>query len=134
MLYTQEQVEELNYNQCKAAIKVIHKMYNLDRSLSDPEHFARVWPEIDQITNTILWLEDRIKTFEDPRITSVSIEPLPPKEPKPRAEKSGRPARKFRIGDTIYNTLQEAAKITGIKPATLKAYVSRKPDRYEYIN
>jgi hypothetical protein len=136
MLYTQEQVEELNYNQCKAALKVIAKMYNLEKSFSDKEHFNKVWPQMDEIVNTILWLEDRIKQFEDPRIPSMDPQGPVVKEPEPKPEpkKTGRPARKFKVLDTVYENIHEAAKATGIKLQTLKTYVSRKPDRYSYID
>jgi uncharacterized HAD superfamily protein len=35
--------------------------------------------------------------------------------------------------DVIYPNVYEAAKKTGIKVQTLKTYVSRKPDKYAYI-
>lgn len=132
MFYTKEQIEEFNYNQCKAALRVITKMYNLDKPLH--EHFKEVWPIMDDITNTILYLEDRIRQFEDPRISTMSTEETEIKPVPVVKVRTGRSACKYRINDKVYENIHDAAKQTGIKLQTLKTYVSRHPDRYGYID
>ena len=57
MFLTLEQVDELNAEQCEAHIKKLSKKYNLNKPLS--ECWEEVWPVLDEITNTILYLEDR---------------------------------------------------------------------------
>jgi hypothetical protein len=69
---SKEQVEELNYKQCVQQMKLITKTYNLEKPLT--ECWTEVWPVLDELTNTILYLEDRITKFEDPRIASMDME------------------------------------------------------------
>jgi hypothetical protein len=71
MFLTKEQVEELNYKQCVQQMKLITKTYNLEKPLT--ECWTEVWPVLDELANTILYLEDRITKFEDPRIASMDM-------------------------------------------------------------
>jgi len=54
---TLEQANELNADECEAHIKKLSKKYNLNKPLT--ECWVEVWPVLDEITNTILYLEDR---------------------------------------------------------------------------
>jgi len=59
MILTKEQVEELTTAQCEAAIKALDSKYNLDKFWK-PEYADKV----DDIANTLLYLEDRIKSIK----------------------------------------------------------------------
>jgi hypothetical protein len=133
-LLSQEQIETMNIAECQKQLKLLDKAYDLDKPLNQmtPEEFAQV----DDVVNCLLFLEDRIRQQQ---IVDVAHQANiarwgPPKVKEPKVEKPGRPARKFRIGDVVYENLADAAKKTGIKSQTLKTYVSRKPDRYAYID
>ena len=59
MFLTREQVDQLTLAQAESALKTLTKTYKLDKSLQDymtPE----LWDNLDNITNTLLYLEDRI--------------------------------------------------------------------------
>lgn len=58
MFLTQEQVNEFTSEDCEAHLKKLAKTYNLNKPLT--ECWAEVWPILDDITNTILYLEDRM--------------------------------------------------------------------------
>lgn len=132
LFLSKEQVEQFNYDECQRHLKTLSKTYNLNKPLH--ECFAEVWPVLDELVNTILYIEDRIQKFQDPRILSMNPdEKIVKPEPKPRI-KPGRPARQYRIGDKVYLDIHDASKKTGIKLQTLKTYVSRKPDRYGYVD
>jgi hypothetical protein len=130
---TQEQVDALNYQECQAALKLLHRTYDMTKPMS--QLTPAEWANCDEVCNTHLWLEDRIARFEDVRIPSMDpgvvivkkLEPLPKKKP-------GKTPRQFRIETTIYADIHQASKKTGIKVQTLKTYVSRKPDRYSYVD
>lgn len=68
---TKEEVDQLNYKQCQQQMKLLTKTYNLEQPLS--ECWQAVWPILDELTDMILYLEDRITLFEDPRITSMDM-------------------------------------------------------------
>ena len=59
MFLTLEQANELTAEQCEAHIKKLARKYNLNKPLT--ECWTEVWPSLDEITNTLLYLEDRIK-------------------------------------------------------------------------
>ena len=132
MIMTKEQIDTLTYTQCQKAIKQLVKDHDFEKELIKLPKEAR--DMVDEVTNTFLWLEDRIKLFEDPRIPSMNPgQPIVKPPPAPRV-KTGRPARKYRIGDKVYNNIHEAVMKTGIKLQTLKTYVSRHSDRYGYVD
>jgi hypothetical protein len=130
-LLNKEQIENLTYKQCQTALKQLSKNYKLDTPISKLS--KEEWDSCDAVCNTLLWLEDRIRLFEDPRISSMSPDAVVVPVPKPKV-KLGRTARKYRIGDKVYENIHDAVMKTGIKLQTLKTYVSRKPDRYGYID
>lgn len=131
-----EQVDAMDYKQCKAALKLLLNTYDMEKPLS--ELSKAEWDSCDAVCNTLLWLQDRIRLFEDPRIPSmdpgVPIEKplLTPKSTK--SAKVGPRRRQFKIGDQIYADVQTASRKTGIALNTLKTYVSRKPDKYGYVD
>jgi hypothetical protein len=60
MFLTKEQVDILSVEQCEKALKILTKTYKLDAPLQEymtPE----LWDSLDDIVNTLLYLEDRIK-------------------------------------------------------------------------
>jgi hypothetical protein len=62
MFLTREQVAELKLSEATEALKLLTKQYNLDDPLS-----AEVWPVLDDVVNTLLYLEDHIHRLGDPR-------------------------------------------------------------------
>ena len=134
-LLTKEQVESLTYKECKAALKLLNKTYRMDTPWAQLTKEERALT--DEIGNTLLWLEDRIQRFDDPRIfsmdpTATALPVVQPKEPKPQS--NGPKARPYRIGDKIYKDVHEASMKTGIKVNTLRTYVGRNPDKYGYLD
>ena len=129
---TQEQIEQFNYKQSKEALKALNKTYPLDTPVSKltPEQ----WAQCDLIANALLWLEDRIHSFEDPRVLSMDPKKEIIKAPEPKPAKVTRPARRFSMQGVIYDSVRAASVKTGIKLGTLQTYVSRKPDQYFYID
>ena len=72
VILTREEVEALDYKGCKAALKALHKAYNFEQPL---EEFGEdIWPLLDDIAHTLLYLEDRIKEYDDLRISSLQPE------------------------------------------------------------
>lgn len=71
MFLTKLEVEELTYRQCVDHLSAIKTRYDLEQPLS--EHWELIWPILDPLTDTILYLEDRISKFEDPRIASMDM-------------------------------------------------------------
>lgn len=131
-LLTKEQIDLLDYKDCKAAIKLLFKTYRMETSWA--ELTKEEWAMTDDICNTLLWLEDRVKLFEDPRVPSMDpggpvVRTIPVK-----VVKSGPKRRQYRIDTKIYTDVQEASKKTGIAVNTLRTYVSRKPDKYGYVD
>ena len=65
VILTQKEVEALDYKSCQAALKALHKAYNLDQPLG--EFGEDIWPLLDDIAHTLMYLEDRILHYEDLR-------------------------------------------------------------------
>ena len=55
-MLTKEQIAELTEEQCQKQLKKLAKAYALDKPIT-----AEVWPMVDEVANTLLYLEDRIK-------------------------------------------------------------------------
>jgi hypothetical protein len=138
-ILTEEQVEQLNHAECRAAVELLHQTYDMELPLDQlsPEE----WDSCDAVCNTLLWLTDRIARFEDPRIFSMPSmfpnEPVAtvPRKRTPVATKSkpGRAARQFRIATETYADIRAASLKTGITVATLQRLSKTQPDRYEYL-
>ena len=59
MILTKEQVAELTEEECEKHLKKLAKAYPLEKPIT-----AELWPQVDDIANTLLWLEDRIKSLD----------------------------------------------------------------------
>ena len=131
-----EQVDAMDYKQCKAALKLLLKTYDMEKPMSKLSKAE--WDSCDAVCNTLLWLEDRIKLFEDPRIPSMdpgmAIEAKPKIVKQVDPTKAKRPAKRFSMQGVVYESVREASAKTGIKMGTLQTYVSRKPDQYFYLD
>ena len=62
MFLTAEQANELTADECDAHLKKLARKYNLNKPIM--ECWEEVWPIVDEITNTLLYLEDRIKYLD----------------------------------------------------------------------
>jgi hypothetical protein len=62
MILHKEQVELMTSAECQKHLKLLDKTYEMDKPLIQltPEEFAQV----DDIANTLLWLEDRIRYIQ----------------------------------------------------------------------
>jgi len=62
MILHKEQVDQMTTEQCQEHINLLDKKFPMTKALSKltPEQFA----QIDDMANTLLYLEDRIKAFE----------------------------------------------------------------------
>lgn len=65
MFYTREEVSRLKLSEATEALKLLTKQYNLDKPLT--KCWVEIWPVLDELTNTLLYLEDHIKQLGDPR-------------------------------------------------------------------
>jgi uncharacterized protein YhaN len=59
---TREQVELMSVDQCQECLDLLAQTWDLDQPLE--QNWDRVWPNLDQIVDTMLYLEDRLKTLE----------------------------------------------------------------------
>jgi hypothetical protein len=62
MFLTLEQASEMSLEDCELHLKKLAKQYNLNKPIT--ECWTEVWPILDEITDTLLYLEDQIKSFE----------------------------------------------------------------------
>ncbi len=62
MFLTAEEVDTFTKEQCETHIKKLAKTYNLNKPIT--ECWTEVWDDLDNITNTLLYLEDKIARFE----------------------------------------------------------------------
>jgi len=137
LFLTKEQASLLTYEECQQRLKDITRLYAVDKPLMP--RISEIWPILDDIVDTILYLEDRIKGYEDPRIfsmdpTATEIPVSKPVPPKPTTPKQVRRRRKFRVGDVIYLSVVDASERLGLKEHTLRNYVTRHPDKYGYLD
>jgi len=65
MFYTREQVAELKLSEATEALKALTLEYNLDKPLT--KCWVEIWPVLDELTNTLLYLEDHLHRLGDPR-------------------------------------------------------------------
>ena len=68
---TRSEVDQLTYSECQQQMRFLTTEYNLDQPLL--ECWEEVWPVLNELTDMLLYLEDRISLFEDPRITSMDM-------------------------------------------------------------
>ena len=62
MFLTLEQASEMSKELCETHLKKLARNYKLEKPLL--ENWETLWPIADELANTILYLEDRIKAFE----------------------------------------------------------------------
>jgi len=62
MFLTQEQASEMSLEDCQSHLKKLARNYKLEKPLL--ENWETLWPITDELANTILYLEDRVKAFE----------------------------------------------------------------------
>ena len=62
MFLTLEQASEMSKEDCELHLKKLARKYNLNKPIT--ECWTEVWPELDNITNTLLYLEDRISAVD----------------------------------------------------------------------
>jgi hypothetical protein len=63
MFLTHEQVQSLTLEQCTSALDKLVKTYPLDQDVR-----SEIWPLVDDIANTFLYLEDRIRYLQQSEI------------------------------------------------------------------
>ena len=80
-ILTKEEVDALTYKECKAALKLLNKTYDMETPLWElPKEQGLL---VDDISNTLLWLEDRINQYESANSDSPeSVVFTPKKVPK----------------------------------------------------
>jgi hypothetical protein len=59
MFLTLEQVTKFTKDECEVHLNKLSRKYNLNKPLT--ECWTEVWPILDEIINTLLYLEDRIR-------------------------------------------------------------------------
>jgi hypothetical protein len=118
--------------ECESLIKKLDKEYKFSKTVTV------YTDDIDRVVNALVMLEFRLKEIQTSEAAMYANEckwgkraPEPVIKPLPKPR--GKAPRKFRALDTVYDSIFAAALATGIKLNTLKTYVSRKADRYGYI-
>ena len=66
---TKTEINELNYAECQQQLKMLTTQYNLERPLT--ECWTEVWPVLDELTDMLLYLEDRVARYENANIKSM---------------------------------------------------------------
>ena len=136
LFLTKLQVEELNQEECQKRLRALNREYQLDRPIAD--RMEAVWPVMDDIVNTLLYLEDRIKQFQTPSVPNPDTQLLPQPEAESKPVKpgfrKGPKCHPFRIGTTVYQDIHEASRCVGVKVHSLRNYVNRNPEKYGYLN
>ena len=61
-----EQASEMSKEDCELHLKKLAKQYNLNKPIT--ECWTEVWPILDEITNTLLYLEDRLRYLQQSEI------------------------------------------------------------------
>lgn len=133
MILTKEQIDLMSETECSRALKQMERDHRLDTPYSQLTKEER--DQCDDIGNTLLWLEDRLKEFRTTEIAQqANAIRWANHKPQPKIERTGPKRKQFRIGETIYTDVQTAALKTGVKVATLRQYVGRNPEMYAYVD
>lgn len=65
-LLNQIDIDVLTEEECESQLKLLAKTYKLDQPIQ--EYFTpELWDQLDDIVNTLIWLEDRIRILNDNR-------------------------------------------------------------------
>jgi hypothetical protein len=79
-LLTRREVQAMTRDKAARSLKDLERIYDQDRSfVQDPEYFKRIWPSIDDIANTICYLQDHIQRI-DTRIAQQTSNGRTPEE------------------------------------------------------
>jgi len=71
LFLSKEQVDEMTYEECQGHLDILQKNYKFEKTIKIDED----WKDIDALTDTILYLEDRISEYNSPKFGSPTIEP-----------------------------------------------------------
>jgi hypothetical protein len=118
---TQQQINTLTERQCQRELKQLHKTYDTETAITKLKLSSH---EIEQVTNQILWLEDRIEEIarSDKAIRAVETKlqqqnfSTAVMTPNGRAE-----------------SIREAADLMGYSINTIHTYLTTKPSHYYRI-
>ena len=79
-LLTKREVQAMTRDKAARSLRDLERIYDQDRSfVQDPKYFRKVWPTIDDIANTICYLQDHIQRI-DTRIAQQISNGRPPEE------------------------------------------------------
>ena len=79
-LLTKREVQAMTRDRAARSLKDLERIYDQDRSfVQDPKYFRKVWPTMDDIANTICYLQDHIQRI-DTRIAQQISNGRPPEE------------------------------------------------------
>ena len=68
LFQTKEQISVMTKEQCQTALDLLEKTYKLDRPIQ--EYFTEnLWDQLDDVIDTLLYLEDRLHFLNDLRFT-----------------------------------------------------------------
>jgi hypothetical protein len=79
-LLTKKEVQAMTRDKAAKSLRDLERIYDQDRSfVQDPKYFQKVWPTMDDIANTICYLQDHIQRI-DTRIAQQVSNGRPPEE------------------------------------------------------
>ena len=79
-LLTKREVQVMTRDKAAKSLRDLEKIYDMDRSfITDPKYFKKVWPTIDDVANTICYLQDHIQRI-DTRIAQQASNGRTPEE------------------------------------------------------
>jgi hypothetical protein len=131
MIYSTAEISAMTSQDCEQALVSLERDYPLDRAWN--QLTAAEWLQVDAIADCLNDILDRQRQIlqeqraaENYRPPAAAV-PVRPVRPEPVI-------RQFRIDNEIFASIQAASEASGVKIETLKAYTSRKRDRYSYID
>jgi hypothetical protein len=70
---TKREVEAMSLKRAQTALKDLKKIYDTEQPLTEADFFQRVWPKLDDIANTMLYLEDHIQALTTSEAISQAV-------------------------------------------------------------
>jgi hypothetical protein len=70
---TRREVEAMSLKKAQTALKDLKQIYDTEKPLSEADFFQRVWPRLDDIANTMLYLEDHIQSLTTSEAISQAV-------------------------------------------------------------